>query len=59
MTTPAERPAKVNPGDESAPGTKQSGQDICPACGGSGRQGGGKCPSCGGTGIAIALVGDA
>ena len=59
MTASADRPAKVNPGDEADPGTPQSGEDVCPDCGGSGRQGVSKCPSCGGTGIIIALVGDA
>jgi DnaJ-class molecular chaperone len=52
-------PAKVNPGDEVRPGTVQSGETVCPACGGSGRLGEDKCPSCAGTGIIVALVGDA
>jgi hypothetical protein len=59
MSGPPEPPAKLNPGDEAKPGEPQSGEDVCPACGGSGRQNGSKCPSCGGTGIVIAVVGDA
>jgi DnaJ-class molecular chaperone len=57
--TADQRPAKVNPGDEAAPGTAQSGEDVCPSCGGSGRHGDAKCPACAGTGIIIAVVGDA
>lgn len=50
----------LNPGDEVTPGTPQSGEAICPACQGAGRQdGGGPCPQCGGSGRIIALVGDA
>jgi DnaJ-class molecular chaperone len=52
-------PAKVNPGDEVPPGTAQSGETVCPTCGGSGCLGEDKCPSCAGTGIVVALVGDA
>jgi DnaJ-class molecular chaperone len=55
----APRPAKINPGDEVAPGTAQSGEDVCPSCGGSGHQGEAKCPACAGTGIIIAVIGDA
>ena len=41
----------VNPGDEAPPGTPGSGEDICAACSGTGKQADGKpCPMCGGTG---------
>ena len=48
-----------NPGDETRPGSKQSGEQICPACGGSGRAENAACPECGGTGRVTAIVGDA
>ena len=49
-----------NPGDEVPPGTPQSGEAICPACGGTGRLAGkGDCGNCGGTGKITQLVGDA
>ncbi|HEX8604628.1 MAG TPA: hypothetical protein VF774_18415 [Pseudoduganella sp.] len=42
----------LNPGDEAAPGTPGSGEDVCPACHGSGKLADGKpCPDCGGSGI--------
>jgi DnaJ-class molecular chaperone len=53
------RAAAINPGDEVKPGTPQSGETVCAACGGSGRQGDAKCTACDGTGVVIALVGDA
>jgi DnaJ-class molecular chaperone len=51
--------AKDKPGDEVAPGTPQSGEAPCPACGGKGQVEGRPCGSCGGTGTITALVGDA
>jgi hypothetical protein len=49
-----------NPGDEAAPGTPQTGEDICPECGGSGRKDGQTmCANCGGTGRIVKIVGDA
>lgn len=41
---------QLNPGDD-APGTAQSGEDVCLSCGGSGRQGEPRCPTCGDTGV--------
>lgn len=39
------------PGDDAAPGTPGTGEDICPACRGSGKKvGGGDCPNCQGSG---------
>jgi hypothetical protein len=46
--TPANAPAA--PGDEVPPGSPSSGENVCPACGGSGRVDSGECPNCGGTG---------
>jgi DnaJ-class molecular chaperone len=50
---------RKNPGDEDAPGTKQTGEDICPTCSGSGRLDAMPCPDCGGSGQITAIVGDA
>jgi hypothetical protein len=41
----------LNEGDEAAPGTPGTGEDVCPACEGTGVTGDGKpCPQCGGSG---------
>ena len=57
---PAPEGAAVrNPGDEAAPGAPQTGEAICPECGGTGRAGEGACPHCGGTGQVVQIVGDA
>jgi DnaJ-class molecular chaperone len=48
-----------NPGDEDRPGTKQTGEDICPACSGSGMVDQQPCPECGGSGRITVIVGDA
>lgn len=62
MSTPpvnadAEPPRR--PGDEDAPGTKQTGEAVCPRCAGTGRLGQEPCPECAGTGRITAIVGDA
>ena len=49
----------VNPGDEAPPGTPDTGENVCPDCGGSGRRKGGECPACGGTGKVIEAIGGA
>ncbi|WP_187144448.1 hypothetical protein [Microvirga massiliensis] len=46
-----------NPGDEDAPGTRQTGEDICPSCNGAGQLGQKLCPDCGGSGRIIVIVG--
>ncbi|SCY67896.1 hypothetical protein [Microvirga guangxiensis] len=46
-------------GDEDAPGTKQTGENICPACSGSGQLEQRPCPDCGGSGRVTVIVGDA
>ncbi|WP_241665517.1 DUF2934 domain-containing protein [Teichococcus oryzae] len=43
----------LNPGDDAAPGTPGTGEDVCPECQGSGRVANGACRKCGGTGIVI------
>ena len=50
---------RMNPGDEDAPGGKQTGEDICPACNGTGSVGHKPCPDCGGSGRITVIVGDA
>jgi hypothetical protein len=47
------------PGDEAPPGTEGAGEDVCPVCGGSGRQGDEACPECAGRGTVIRGVGGA
>jgi len=48
----------LNPGDEAAPGTPGSGEDICPTCAGTGKLADGKqCPTCAGTGKIIKEIG--
>ena len=56
IPTPA---SQRNPGDESAPGTPQTAEDICPECQGSGKQGQAACVNCGGTGRIVKIIGDA
>ena len=49
---------QLSPGDEAAPGTVGSGEDVCPVCKGSGRLSDGKdCPNCEGTGKIIEGIG--
>ena len=48
------------PGDEAPPGTPNTGEDVCPDCGGSGRnKAGGTCPTCLGTGKVTVGIGGA
>jgi hypothetical protein len=47
------------PGDEAPPGTPGTGEDICRACGGSGKLNGGTCPECEGTGKVNVGIGGA
>jgi DnaJ-class molecular chaperone len=54
---PTTRP--MNPGDEAPPGTKGTGETVCPACSGSGRRGEQPCSNCGGTGKVIKAIGGA
>ncbi len=64
-TRPDSNPAapdrvRPSPGDEAAPGTPGTGEDICPDCNGSGRTvQGGRCPNCEGSGKIIRGIGGA
>ena len=40
----------MSPGDDAPVGTPGTGENICPQCGGSGRQGSEACPVCDGSG---------
>ena len=54
-TTP---PAPLSPGDEAAPGTPGSGEDVCPRCHGSGKLDDDVvCPLCDGSGTIIEGIG--
>ena len=50
---------RKNPGDEDLPGTKQTGENICPTCNGSGRLDQKTCPDCNGSGMTLVIIGDA
>ncbi len=49
----------TNPGDDAAPGTPGTGEDLCPVCNGSGRIDDGECGNCGGTGKIVEGIGGA
>lgn len=49
----------MNPGDQAPPGTPGTGENLCPACGGSGKVESKPCPTCGGTGKVIEGLGGA
>ena len=54
----ATQQAPMNPGDEAAPGSPGTGEDICPVCAGKGQDQGGKsCVNCGGTGRITEAIG--
>ena len=55
--TPTSGHARPNPGDDAPPGTPGTGENICPACGGSGTVSNTPCQPCGGTGVVIEGVG--
>ncbi|HEY0832396.1 MAG TPA: hypothetical protein VGE72_00695 [Azospirillum sp.] len=48
-----------HPGDEDRPEARQTGEQVCPRCGGGGRVDAAPCPTCGGSGRIVAIVGDA
>ena len=52
-------PDGKKPGDEDVPGSKQTGEHICPACGGTGKLDQEPCPDCDGSGQITVIVGDA
>lgn len=50
---------KLNPGDQAAPGTPGTGENICPTCNGTGRIGVAVCKTCNGIGKIIEGIGGA
>lgn len=50
---------RMKPGDEAPEGAPGTGEDLCPDCGGSGRQDGKPCPTCEGTGKVNVGIGGA
>lgn len=56
---PVSPAAPMSPGDEAPPGTPGTGEDVCPTCGGSGRQSGAACATCSGTGRVTVGIGGA
>jgi DnaJ-class molecular chaperone len=50
---------EMAPGDEAPPGTPGAGENLCPACSGSGKLDGATCQNCGGTGKVIEEIGGA
>lgn len=49
--------SQLNPGDEAAPGTPGTGENLCPDCNGSGKMNNKPCPTCGGTGKVVEGIG--
>jgi hypothetical protein len=49
----------LNPGDEAAPGTPGTGENLCRACSGSGEKDSQKCQVCNGSGKVIEGIGGA
>jgi RecJ-like exonuclease len=47
----------LKPGDEAAPGTPGTGENICPTCEGKGKVDGKNCATCEGTGKVIEGIG--
>jgi hypothetical protein len=47
------------PGDDAPPGTPGTGENVCSACGGSGKIGAAACETCAGTGIVTEAIGGA
>lgn len=56
MSDTPKHPAPA-PGDDAAPGTPGTGENVCPDCRGSGRLEGAPCPTCDGTGVVTEGVG--
>ena len=57
-TMPSSDPkGSMNPGDEAEPGTPGTGEDVCPACHGTGTLDSKPCQECGGTGKITRAIG--
>jgi hypothetical protein len=51
--------AEMAPGDEAPRGTPGAGENLCPACGGTGNRDGAPCETCEGTGVVVEEIGGA
>ncbi|WP_334187637.1 hypothetical protein [Noviherbaspirillum sp.] len=52
------KPVNLKPGDEAAPGTPGTGDDLCDECSGTGKlRDGAECPNCAGTGHVTSGIG--
>jgi len=58
-TAPPSAQGKERPGDETDGTPRQTGEQVCPDCAGTGRRDAGPCPTCRGTGMVRVTVGDA
>ncbi len=47
----------MSPGDDAPEGTPGTGEDLCPACSGSGKIEGRTCPTCDGSGKVVEGIG--
>jgi len=59
IPAPQSDPSKSRPGDETSPDSPQAAEDVCAACGGTGRIDDERCPDCAGRGTVTVIVGDA
>lgn len=50
---------EMNPGDQAPAGTPGTGENLCPACSGTGTIDGEPCRKCGGTGKVVEGIGGA
>ena len=50
-------PTNLSPGDEAPPEEPSAGENICSACGGSGKREDNECSECEGTGRVIEAIG--
>ncbi|MBV9716933.1 MAG: hypothetical protein JOZ64_16280 [Solirubrobacterales bacterium] len=59
-SSPTQSPTGLRPGDQAPPGSEDVGENLCPACSGSGKANdGSKCITCAGTGRVIEGMGGA
>lgn len=57
MSEGKEEQGPMVPGDKAQPGAENAGEDLCPTCGGTGRNRGEECENCGGSGRVWVPVG--
>jgi DnaJ-class molecular chaperone len=57
--TPESSKPRATDADTAGSDGAQTGENVCPRCGGSGRVGADRCPTCDGSGRVEEIVGDA